>query len=1248
MPRPERPLDGRGGPVEEFAARLRQLREEAGGPTYRALARKANFSAATLAVAASGRRLPTLDVALAYVRACGGDKGEWEARWRGVAAQIGPRDGRTADGLTDQGRSPYRGLEAFQPEDSQWFFGRQRLVDELLRRLSERRFLTVFGPSGVGKSSVVRAGLLPAVRDGALVGGGRWPTVLMTPGKRPLAELAVRLGTIAGVPAGALLEDLTADPARAHLAIRQALAGAPRQAELLLVVDQFEEVFSICTDEQERAAFIASVLAICQAQDSRARVVLAARADSYMRFADHPELVAALADSHVLVGAMSGVELREAITKPADRAGAIVEGALISTVIAETAGRPGALPLASHALLEAWRRRRGTAMTLAAYVGAGGVDGAVAQTAEGVYKTLSRSQREIARVLLCRMVEIDQEGTVVRRRVLRSELDTIGGGYAVTVLDRLVAARLLTADRTSCEIAHEALIRAWPRLRGWVDEDRDGLRLRRQLTEAVSAWESFDRDEGALHRGARLAAALERAGAWRGSLTPAEQEFLELSAALRDREAAARRHRQRRLLAGLVAAMVIVSALAVTALVQAGRARAERDLAFARRLVADARTQLQVDPELGLLLARRAYQLRASAEAEAVLRQATAESRGVAALTIGQGGVTPIAFAGDGTKLAVVVDRSTIQVREIAGGARLAQLTGGSAPILALASSADGHQIAFVDAGGGVHRWDWRATTGATAVGSHRGAAYAVALSPDGRLVASGGADGTVQVWDVATPGPPTVLRGHTGAVRAVAFSADGRRVASGGADGFLRVWDVRKRGAVAAFQGNGRTTWTVTFSPDGRRVVGGNDDGAARIWSIDTPGPPVVLQTSVRLVRGIAFSPDGGRIATTGTGGVIHLWDAANPVNPLPLRGHTHSGLAVVFTPGGERLISSAADGTVRTWDTAGRADPTILPAPATGSRDIAFSPDGRHLATGGPDGVIRIWGIPPIGTPRLLDARQGRVVGLVFSPDGTRLASGGDEGVIRLWDLSRDTAPILLKGESRTVRPIAFSADGTRFAGASLNATDLDTRLHVWDLAPANQSLAKTLDAPGFGVALSPDGQQIALGNQDGTIALHAIDGTAGPRTLAGHQGPVHGIAYSHDNERMATAGQDGTIRIWDHGADQPRFVLPGHPGGANSVQYTVDNEWLVSTGSDGTTRVWDPDEAADAIVFRNYGPPVRTVTYHPASRLLAATHTDGSVRTWQCEVCGPIDQVIDLSARRATRQMTPTEVHRFLDRT
>jgi energy-coupling factor transporter ATP-binding protein EcfA2 len=598
VPRQERPLDENRGSVVEFARALRGVRERAGRPTYRELSARAHFSTSALAEAASGRKLPSLAVTVAFVRACDGNVAEWESRWRECAAELA---GPAADSL-DGPDAPYAGLAAFGRDDADRFFGRDRLVSEVVARVRDRRMVAVFGPSGSGKSSVLMAGLLPAlVPDRA---GDR--VVVFTPGPHPLEECAVRLAALVGTSPARLVAEFAEDPRGLHLCVRQATANRPDEQDLVLVVDQFEELFTVCEDAAERAAFVAALTTAATAPTSRTRVVLGVRADFYGHCGEYPDLVEALRDGQVLVGAMTPDELRQAITGPAEAAGCRVETALVSRLVADATGQPGALPLVSHALRETWRRRRGTVLSLGAYEAAGGIHHALARTADAVYTDLDENRQRGAHQLFLRLTALGEGTDDTKRRVHRGELDD--SPTTAEVLERLANARLVTVDEHGIEITHEALIRHWPRLRGWLDDDRDGLRVHRRLTEATQLWEAHDR--GSLLRGVRLTQAENLAAAGRSALTDREREFVAAGVAARTEEQAAARRRIRRTrrLVALLAVLLVVACVSLVVAVRAQTTATEqRNAAVVDSALSDANLMRDVDPALSLQLTLAAY-----------------------------------------------------------------------------------------------------------------------------------------------------------------------------------------------------------------------------------------------------------------------------------------------------------------------------------------------------------------------------------------------------------------------------------------------------------------------------------------------------------------------------------------------------------------------------------------------------------------------------------------------------------------
>ncbi|WP_461007935.1 nSTAND1 domain-containing NTPase [Streptomyces capparidis] len=536
MPRTERPLEQGDSPLLRFAADLRRLREQAGNPPYRQLARRAHCSAASLSTAASGRKLPSLSMALAYVRACEGDVEQWQRRWHAVAAQLAA-DRTDPLGPGETG-APYAGTAVLQPADAERFFGRERLLEELAATVARRRVTVVSGPSGVGVSSLLRAGLVARLR--ARRPGD--PVALLTPGARPLTACAGELSRLTGVPPDQARAELATDPGALRRLAERALDGLPGDSELVLVVDQAEELFTQCRDARVRARFLAALLDATRDERGRCRAVLAVWADHRARLLAHHGLARAASGAELTVRALTPEELHRAITAPAVRAGCAVEGALLAVAVAGAAGHPGLLPWLSRALLETWRRRSGNALTLAGFHAGGGVEGALAQAAETWYTTLEPALRPRARDVLLRLAAPAGGGAAgPPRRIERAELD--GDGATAAVLDRLAAARLVVLDHDGVALVHGSLADVWPRLRSWLAKDREALRVHRDLTAAAHVWERAGHDPEALYRGARLAVALRRTAGSGLLLTAAERRFLDASA----RRAAGEHRRARRL-----------------------------------------------------------------------------------------------------------------------------------------------------------------------------------------------------------------------------------------------------------------------------------------------------------------------------------------------------------------------------------------------------------------------------------------------------------------------------------------------------------------------------------------------------------------------------------------------------------------------------------------------------------------------------------------------------------------------------
>ncbi|CAI7977292.1 WD_REPEATS_REGION domain-containing protein [Frankia sp. Hr75.2] len=1190
---------------------------------------------------------------------------------------------------------PYPGLRGFDESSEQWFFGRERMVADLVARVSSEASrvgpLVLVGASGSGKSSLLRAGLLPALARGALPGSRGWPRLVMTPGEHPLEALVQRVVEATGMPTMARMlgDSLRREPERLNEIVRELLAARatprsapedgettirrgprndattlyrpgnphepadPREPRMVIAVDQFEEVFTLCADQAEREAF---VRALCATAAGSAVVVIGLRADFYGACASFPELVEVLQVNQVVVGPMAAADIREIVVNPARAAGGDVEPGLVELVLRDLgaaagtgitgsdqgtghgSGRspelvsnlssgfvadPGSLPLLAHALRATWFARAGEALTVADYLRVGGLTGAIAQTAEAAYTSLDGAAQQAVRPLLMRMIRLGENGADTRRRVRRATLlAEVPGPESATVLDALVAARLVEADadgdQDGLQIAHEALLRSWPRLREWMDMDRAGAVALQQLRDAAEVWERGGRDPSYLFAGSRLAAARD----WMDDdldVDATTRQFFDESvrAEAEQQRAAARRARRLRQLAAALAVLLLVAAsLAGLTFQQSTSSGRARDRALSQRIATQAEAARRDNPALAAQLSLVALRTADTPEARgAVLSSFNGGSGVPTRYQAHTKSVGTVAYSRDGRLLATGSDDWTAAVWDATDPRRLTPL----------ARIPD-------ERGGG-----------------HGRAVKAVAFNRDGTVLATGGADGLAKLWDITDRARPRLLATLPKAdseVYGLAFDPTSDRLAVGGYGKSAFIYDVSdparpvKEGQLFLHLAQ---VVALEFSPDGAFLIAGDEGGSALLWSVDDPSGPRPLKVLVEdggpsadgagPIRSVTFGGDGHTVYTAGNGGYVRKfsgpdlprleYDGRAGSGDAPITGLAVDPVSGLVGVGGFRYVG------VPIFDVdVDQYSLTFLDEGAT-VWDVAFSPDGRRLASVSVDGSLRIWEMPG---PALI-GRDGTQEDAVVNPVTGIVAITTDKAV-ELWDVGDPYAPRRLHvltdvtvDEFDPTGSSAFSPDGNVLAvGTGKNIVFYDVR------DPAKPSRISDVPGPAGGTAellFSPDGRTLVLGglNSPPEPAFQArvetwdVTDLSRPRRLASliaHRSSVRDLSFSPDG-RILVSAAERSVKLWD--VTDPRRLrlvseLPEFPGGVWEVRFSPDGRTLAAGGANPFATLWDvtrldaPRQIAD---LPGHSTSVTSVAFSPDGTQLATGSNDNTVQVW-----------------------------------
>jgi WD40 repeat protein/serine/threonine protein kinase len=1190
--------------------------------------------------------------------------------------------------------NPYKGLRAFQEADADDFFGRETLTDALLQRLRETgvrsRFLVVIGPSGSGKSSAVKAGVLPHLRAGAVDGSAAWFIVEMTPGAYPLEELEASLLRVAINPPASLLPQLQEDTRGLVRAVKRILpAVGTTPAELVLYIDQFEEVFTQVTDESTRLHFLQSLLAAAEDPSSRLRVVVTLRADFYDRPLSYTGFGELVRECTEVVLPMTRDELHRAIMAPAEKNGLSLETGLGAAILADVGDQPGALPLIQYALTELFERREGRWLTLKAYQEIGGVLGALARRADDLYEQLSSEQQAIARQMFLRLVTLGEGSEDTRRRTLISELHSleIDPANVQQVIDLFARYRLLTLDRDpltrtpTVEVAHEALLRQWQTFRGWLDNFREDLRLQRRLASAAHEWRQSGEDTSYLASGSRLEQFDEWSRYTSLALTADERSFLARSLALREQRSAAEaarvaretalEKRSRRVLVALAAVMFVATlgALALSAFALGQQQRAEQSAGtatiaqgialeearnaatqaanaasnalIARNLALVSGSQLALangNTDLAILLA-----LEANSETQSTVqsRRALAEAAyapGTRRVFTGHNDrVTSVAYSPQGdTVLSGARDNRAI-LTHLATGATIHILEGHTDWVWDVAYSPDGDTALTASQDSTLILWDLESGDIIQRFSGHNAAVRSVAFLPGGSQALSAAADGSLILWDLAAASPLRRFGGGA-AINEVAVSPSGFTALTAGQDAVVTLWNLQTGQPLffydSAVGGHVADVWGVAYTPDETGFATASQDGMVLLWSFETGSVIRRFAGHNGRVTSLAFSPDGARIVSGSEDNTVILWDTRTAGIVNRFIGHTFLVYGVAYSPDGQHVVSASWDGSVRWWDLEPGAQIAQLGAGDDRHTDVInavdISPDGRFAASASDDGSIIVWNIASQTLVTRFSAHAGRVRAVVFGPDGRTIASGGDDQLIYIWDAQTGGVLQTLEGHSDAIWALDYSSDGSQIASGSR-----DNTIIVWNASTGQQE--SRLFGHTFRVRdvdFSADATKLVSAGYDNLVIVWDAARAVPLNTLSGHGDWVLSATFSPDDKTVLSASADNLVILWDATTGEQLRAYEGHTALVNDASYSPDGRYIVSAAADRNIILWDLVSGQELQRFKGHTDAVQAVHFSPDQQTIVSASSDATVRIWRVSLT--LDDLIGWT--QANRYLRP----------
>ncbi len=1206
------------------------------------------------------------------------------------------------------GACPYRGLSAFQEADAQFYFGREAFVEALEQAVTTKKLVAVIlGSSGSGKSSAIYAGLLPRLRK---VGGYQFAT--FRPGTQPFYSLAAALVPLLEpnlsktdrlTEIGKLAEQLArGKEVRLSQVIENIKADSTTAQQFLLMVDQFEELYTLCSDAGLQKAFIDELLVTVEVSKAKrgglAVILLTMRADFMGQALLHRQFADALQEATILMGPMTRQELHTAIEKPAEMQGAGFEPGLVERILDDVGEKPGNLPLLEFTLTQLWERQADGWLTHADYEAMGSVEGALAAYADKVYAELDPAEQELTRHALVQLVQ-PGEGTEDTRRIsTHEEL----GDESWKLIQYLADKRLVVTGRDAqghetVEVVHEALIQKWGKLREWMNTDRSFRVWQEQLRANLRQWQESGQDEGALLGGVPLLVAENWLNQRSAELSKPEQQFIGRGITLREQRTAEQEAQQQReleaaqklaesegrraeeqakaasrlkkralLLAGASIVAIILAIIAFLAFRTANQqqtlAKEQLQLSSSRELAAGAVANLYVDPERSVLLALEALSKADTLEARNALHHALVELR-ILNTTIADDTVLyAVAFSPDGTRIATGGFDYSAKIWDTSNHQLLLTLKTNDKDVYDVEWSPDGTLLAT---SGITDVIIWDAVTGKqvlTLAGEFVGhtlgnflGAGRVDFSPDGTRLAVANQDGVPKVWDIITGKSILSLAGHTEICWPIKFSPDGTLLATGGHDGQVKIWDAQTGVELHSYQDPSAFVYGVDFSPDGSRLVAVDESGYLTIWELESGNTLLSLANpSTGGFSSAKFLPDGSGIISTGYDGVARIWDAVTGRQLLLLAGHASTVMDASLSPDGRILATGGVGGALKIWDLGPSREVFTHDVQPAAVGQVAYSPDGQFLAAAATDGFVRIWDRTSnqLVTELSTDPTHPWKDGLAYGPDGQWLAAGSIDGYWALWELKTGKLVALTAGHTNMIPGLTFSPDGQYLATTSFDGT-----AKIWDITPTleagnppreiltftNHQQPGTTSNWVFDIAFNPDGQWVASVGSDAMVrAWEPLTGRE-RFILPGGEGAINttSVAISPDGKLIAGAQINGVIRVWEIDSGKLIHELTGHSAGIFDMDFSPDGTLLASASFDQLTKIWDMHSGAELASLYGHTSRVMGVAFSLDGTQVATGADDGTVRLYAVK----LEDLVSLARSRLTRGFTKEECQQYL---